>query len=118
VSLRNVQKQLRHWFLTRQLRRAVISQTAAPQPKWNYLILTFLPFDQIYYDNNGNSDGTTFENLKNIYVCTGFKRNDDVLMGYHYYAYNYHWDAVELKKDSNDKLNKTKGGLHAILLII
>ena len=58
----------------------------------------WVPFDPIYDDNNGSSAETTFENLKNIYVYTGFRRNDDVLMGYHYYAYNYYGDAVEVKK--------------------
>jgi hypothetical protein len=58
----------------------------------------WVPFDPIYDDNNGSSAETTFENLKNIYVYTGFKRNDDILLGYHYYAYNYYGDTIEVKK--------------------
>ncbi len=58
----------------------------------------WVPFDPIYDDNNGSSTETTFENLKNIYVYTGFIRNDEVLYGYHYYAYNYDGDAIEVKK--------------------
>jgi transglutaminase-like putative cysteine protease len=58
----------------------------------------WVPFDPIYDDNNGSSAETTFENLKNIYIYTGFKRNDDVLLGYHYYAYNCYGDNIEVKK--------------------
>jgi transglutaminase-like putative cysteine protease len=58
----------------------------------------WVPFDPIYDDNNGGSPETTFENLKNIYIYTGFKRNDETLYGYHYYAYNYYGDAIEVKK--------------------
>lgn len=58
----------------------------------------WVPFDPIYDDNNGSSAETTFENLKNIYVYTGFQRNDDVLFGYHYYAYNYFGDDIKVIK--------------------
>jgi transglutaminase-like putative cysteine protease len=58
----------------------------------------WVPFDPIYDDNNGSSPETTFENLQNIYIYTGFKRNDETLAGYHYYAYNYHGDPIEVKK--------------------
>jgi hypothetical protein len=58
----------------------------------------WVPFDPIYDDNNGSSAETTFENLKNIYIYTGFKRNDKTLSGYHYYAYNYYGDPIEVKK--------------------
>jgi transglutaminase/protease-like cytokinesis protein 3 len=58
----------------------------------------WVPFDPIYDDNNGLSPDTTFENLKNIYVYTGFKRNDAILSGYHYYSYRYYGDAIEVKK--------------------
>lgn len=58
----------------------------------------WVPLDPIYDDNNGDSAETTFENLQNVYVYTGFKRNDDILHGYHYYAYNFHGDAIEVIK--------------------
>jgi len=58
----------------------------------------WVPFDPIYDDNNGSSVETAFENLKNIYVYSGFKRHDDILSGYHYYTYNYYGDAVDVKK--------------------
>jgi hypothetical protein len=58
----------------------------------------WVPFDPTYDDNNGSSPETTFENLKNIYIYTGYKRNDTTLYGYHYYAYNYNGDTIEVKK--------------------
>ncbi|MBM3701330.1 MAG: transglutaminase domain-containing protein, partial [Actinobacteria bacterium] len=58
----------------------------------------WVPFDTIYDDNNGNSSSTTFYNLKNIYIYTGFERNDKILFNYHYYAYTYYGDNIEVNK--------------------
>ena len=58
----------------------------------------WVPFDTIYDDNNGDSWSTTFDNLSNIYVYTGFERNDAVLYNYHYYAYTYYGDDIEVTK--------------------
>jgi len=61
-------------------------------------IYGWVPFDTIYDDNNGNSDATTFDNLKNIYIYTSFERNDKVLLNYHYYVYTYYGDNFEVDK--------------------
>ncbi len=59
----------------------------------------WVPFDTIYDDNDGNSGSTTFDNLKNIYIYTGFERNDKVLFNYHYYTYTYYGDKIEVDKN-------------------
>jgi len=58
----------------------------------------WVPFDTIYDDNNGSSQSTTFKNLSNIYIYTGYERNDSVLFNYHYYAYTYYGDNIEVIK--------------------
>ncbi|MBE3089704.1 MAG: hypothetical protein IMZ45_01545 [Actinobacteria bacterium] len=47
----------------------------------------WVPFDPTYDDNNGSSQDTTFENLKNTYIYMSFIRNDTTLNNYHYYSY-------------------------------
>ena len=61
--------------------------------------LGWIPFDTIYDDNNGDSRETTFNNLKNIYVYTSFIRNDPELFDFHYYAYIYYGDNIEVIKE-------------------
>ncbi|MBN1298555.1 MAG: transglutaminase domain-containing protein, partial [Actinobacteria bacterium] len=58
----------------------------------------WVPFDIIYDDNNADSNATTFENLSNNYIYTGFIRNDSVLFNYHYYAYTYYGDSIKVIK--------------------
>ena len=58
----------------------------------------WVPFDTIYDDNDGSAGSTTFNNLKNVYIYTGFERNDKVLFNYHYYAYTYYGDNIEVDK--------------------
>jgi len=60
--------------------------------------LGWIPFDPTFDDSNGNSSDSTFENLKNVYVYLSFIRNDESLNNYHFYAYNYWGDNVEVTK--------------------
>ena len=58
----------------------------------------WVPFDPTYDDNNGSSQDTTFENLKNTYIYMSFIRNDTTLNNYHYYYYNYWGDSLKVEK--------------------
>ncbi len=58
----------------------------------------WVPFDPTYDDNNGSSQDTTFENLKNTYIYMSFIRNDTTLNNYHYYYYNYWGDNLKVDK--------------------
>jgi len=58
----------------------------------------WIPFDPTYDDNNGSSQDTTFENLKNTYIYMSFIRNDTTLNNYHYYYYNYWGDNLKVDK--------------------
>ena len=59
----------------------------------------WVPFDPTFDDNNGDSIYSTFENLKNVYVYMSFIRNDSTLKNYHFYAYTYWGDNVEIVKN-------------------
>ncbi|MCL4417670.1 MAG: transglutaminase domain-containing protein [Actinobacteria bacterium] len=58
----------------------------------------WVPFDPTYDDNNGSSQDTTFENLKNTYIYMSFIRNDATLYNYHYYYYSYWGDNLKVDK--------------------
>lgn len=58
----------------------------------------WVPFDPTYDDNNGSSQDTTFENLKNTYIYMSFIRNDTTLNNYHYYYYSYWGDNLKVDK--------------------
>jgi len=58
----------------------------------------WVPFDPTYDDNNGSSQDTTFENLKNTYIYMSFIRNDTTLKNYHYYYYNYWGNSLKVDK--------------------
>jgi len=55
----------------------------------------WLPFDPTYDD----TDGTTFEKLRNIYIYLSFIRNDDILNYYHFYYYTYRGDSINVSKN-------------------
>jgi len=58
----------------------------------------WVPFDPTFDDNNGST--SLFNNLNNIYVYFSFKRNDSMLKGFHYFAYNWYGTGkVEVSKN-------------------
>jgi transglutaminase-like putative cysteine protease len=58
----------------------------------------WVPFDPTFDDNNGST--SLFNNLDNIYVYFSLKRNDLILSGFHYYAYNWYGDGkVDIVKN-------------------
>jgi len=59
----------------------------------------WVPFDPAFDDNNGDSIYSTFEDLKNVYIYMPFVRNDEVLKNYHFCAYTYWGDNVEVVKN-------------------
>lgn len=59
----------------------------------------WIPFDPTYDDNNGSSQNTTFENLKNTYIYMSNIRNDNTLNNFHFYYYTYWGDSVNVKKE-------------------
>ncbi len=68
---------------------------------WSEVFLSgygWVPFDPTYDDNNGSSQDTTFENLKNTYIYMSFIRNDTILNNYHYYYYKYWGDSLKVEK--------------------
>jgi transglutaminase/protease-like cytokinesis protein 3 len=62
----------------------------------------WVPFDPTFDDNNGST--SLFNNLDNIYVYFSLKRNDSVLHGFHYFAYNWYGDGnVDISKNISVK---------------
>ncbi|MHB1347618.1 MAG: transglutaminase-like domain-containing protein [Candidatus Humimicrobiaceae bacterium] len=58
----------------------------------------WVPFDPTFDDNNGST--SLFSNLDNIYAYFSLKRNDSILSGFHYYAYNWYGDGeVQIEKN-------------------
>ncbi len=56
---------------------------------------SWVPFDPTYDD----TDGTTFEELKNVYIYLSFIRNDNILNYYHFYYYTYWGDSITVSKN-------------------
>ena len=57
----------------------------------------WVPFDPTFDDNNGST--SLFNNLDNIYAYFSLKRNDSILSGFHYFAYNWYGDGrVDIEK--------------------